>query len=220
MALVPAVALGERERSRRRGRRPPPWIERLLEEGRGRRRRRRRRGQRRREAPEEEVEPAEPVLLEPEAGWLAQEIGYALPAAVRSEGWGPAVAVGDRIAVRARRGYRAAVQEVRPGLFLVGEVPEAAARPEFGILPLLAPAMVAAASRMIPPGGVQIPAPTRASYPPHAAPQAYSHPVPAPYPPPHAVAPVPQVHPGYVLAPAPAVAGFGCDRCGCGRCGG
>ncbi|MCK6529707.1 hypothetical protein L6R50_19850 [Myxococcota bacterium] len=37
--------------------------------------------------------------------------------------WGPSLPVGEHVQVRAKAGYRAAVLELRPGLYLVGEVP-------------------------------------------------------------------------------------------------
>ena len=65
--------------------------------------------------------------------------------------WGPAVRMGQHIRVQAAVGHRAAVVELRPGLFLVAELPEEATRPEFGFLPLLAPMIVRAASQTIGP---------------------------------------------------------------------
>ena len=55
-------------------------------------------------------------------------------------GWGPDVEAGSNLRVRARKGFRAAVVEVKPGLYVVAEVPERAV--EFGFGPLLlAPAL-------------------------------------------------------------------------------
>jgi hypothetical protein len=67
-------------------------------------------------------------------------------AATRPDPWGPAVRMGRHLRVQAEVGHRAAVIELRPGLFLVAEVPEQVARPEFGVVPLLAPLLVKAAS--------------------------------------------------------------------------
>jgi hypothetical protein len=67
-------------------------------------------------------------------------------AAVRPDPWGPAVRMGRHLRVQAEVGYRAAVIELRPGLFLVAEVPERATRPDFGVVPLLAPLILKAAS--------------------------------------------------------------------------
>ncbi len=66
-------------------------------------------------------------------------------------GWGPAVSLGRRLRIQARMGHRAAVIDLRPGLFLVAEIPEAVTRTEFGIAPLLAPLMVRAATQALNP---------------------------------------------------------------------
>jgi hypothetical protein len=63
--------------------------------------------------------------------------------------WGPFVAVGPKVRVQAQRGTRAAVIALRPGLYLVAELPEQVAKSEFGALPLLAPMMVNAARRAL-----------------------------------------------------------------------
>lgn len=55
--------------------------------------------------------------------------------------WSPAIALGPNLKMKARKGFRAAVVEVKPGLFVVAEVPERSV--EFGLGPLLlAPALV------------------------------------------------------------------------------
>ena len=59
--------------------------------------------------------------------------------------WSAAIPMGPRLRLQAHRGHRAAVMELRPGLFLVAEVPEEATRPEMGMAPMLAPMMAAAA---------------------------------------------------------------------------
>jgi len=66
-------------------------------------------------------------------------------------GWGPSVALGRQLRIQARMGHRAAVIDLRPGLFLVAEIPEAVTRTEFGIAPLLAPLMVRAATQALNP---------------------------------------------------------------------
>ena len=68
--------------------------------------------------------------------------------------WSPLVKMGRNFRIQAAEGYRAAVVPLKPGLFLVAELPEHVARSEFGIAPLLAPLVVRAASRAIskPPG--------------------------------------------------------------------
>lgn len=60
-------------------------------------------------------------------------------------GWGPFVKLGEHIRLQAARGHRAAVVELRPGLYLVADVPSKHLEPEFGVLPLLAPLIVTAA---------------------------------------------------------------------------
>jgi hypothetical protein len=59
--------------------------------------------------------------------------------------WGPFVLLGPNVRLQAKIGHRAAVVELRKGLFLVAEVPERTLRPEFGVLPILAPLLVTAA---------------------------------------------------------------------------
>lgn len=80
-------------------------------------------------------------------GALAVPTGLAAPEA----GWGPSVALGRQLRIQARMGHRAAVIDLKPGLFLVAEIPEAVTRTEFGIAPLLAPLMVNAASQALNP---------------------------------------------------------------------
>ena len=63
--------------------------------------------------------------------------------------WSPLVRMGPTFRIQAAQGYRAAVVPLKPGLFLVAELPEHVARSEFGIAPLLAPLVVRAASRAI-----------------------------------------------------------------------
>ncbi len=94
--------------------------------------------QARRRAREREREP----VLEPVSGGV-------LPAP--GDAWGPAVRMGRNLRVQAAVGHRAAVIELKPGLFLVAELPEQATRPEFGFLPFLAPMIVKAASDTITP---------------------------------------------------------------------
>jgi hypothetical protein len=94
------------------------WVEELVDEG---------------EEPLEEDEPLEDE--EATEGIGAQEA------------WGPAVQMGRRLRIQAALGYRAAVIELKPGLFLVAEMPEALTRTEFGLAPLLAPMMMTAARR-------------------------------------------------------------------------
>ena len=64
-------------------------------------------------------------------------------------GWGPNVRMGKHLRIQAASGHRAAVIDLKPGLYLVAELPEAVTRTEFGIAPLLAPLMVKAAKKAI-----------------------------------------------------------------------
>lgn len=63
--------------------------------------------------------------------------------------WSRHVALGQHLRVQAKRGHRAAIVELRPGLWLVAAVPEETLRTEVGVLPVLAPLLVTAASRAI-----------------------------------------------------------------------
>jgi hypothetical protein len=63
--------------------------------------------------------------------------------------WCRQVALGRHLRLQARRGQRAAVVELRPGLWLVAAVAEETLRTEVGVLPVLAPLLVTAASRAI-----------------------------------------------------------------------
>ncbi len=63
--------------------------------------------------------------------------------------WSPPARMGTQLRIQAKAGHRAAVIELKPGLYLVAQVPDSAARPEFGLAPLLAPLMVKAASRVM-----------------------------------------------------------------------
>lgn len=99
--------------------------------------------------PEAELEEEEPPEEEREA---TEGIGaWQLPfrAAPQPEVWGPAVRMGNRLKIQAAQGFRAAVIELKPGLFLVAEMPEAVARSEFGLAPILAPLMTTAARRSL-----------------------------------------------------------------------
>lgn len=70
-------------------------------------------------------------------------------------GWGPNVRMGRHLRIQAAAGHRAAVIDLKPGLYLVAEVPDAVTRTEFGVAPLLAPLMIRAAKKAIdgPPEG-------------------------------------------------------------------
>lgn len=64
-------------------------------------------------------------------------------------GWGPNVRMGRHLRIQAATGHRAAVIDLKPGLYLVAEIPEAVTRTEFGFAPLLAPLMIRAAKKAI-----------------------------------------------------------------------
>lgn len=84
--------------------------------------------------PREGREPGERRGLLPKGAGKRIREGLAPP-------WSPAIALGPNLKMKARKGFRAAVVEVKPGLFVVAEVPERSV--EFGLGPLLlAPALV------------------------------------------------------------------------------
>jgi hypothetical protein len=64
-------------------------------------------------------------------------------------GWGPNVRMGRHLRIQAAAGHRAAVIDLKPGLYLVAEIPDAVTRTEFGVAPLLAPLMIRAAKKAI-----------------------------------------------------------------------
>ena len=61
--------------------------------------------------------------------------------------WSPPARMGSHLRIQASAGYRAAIVELKPGLFVVAEIPAELARSELGFAPLLAPLVVRAASR-------------------------------------------------------------------------
>lgn len=71
------------------------------------------------------------------------------PKPAEAGAWGPSVRLGNKLRIQAAAGHRAAVIDLKPGLFLVAELPEAVTRSEFGIAPVLAPLMVTAARRAL-----------------------------------------------------------------------
>jgi hypothetical protein len=79
---------------------------------------------------------------EPE--WMGAARGAQLPAR-----WSPPAKMGSHMRIQAAQGHRAAVIALRPGLFLVAELPERVARSEFGVAAILAPLVVKAASKAI-----------------------------------------------------------------------
>lgn len=72
-----------------------------------------------------------------------------LKALVKGKGPHTTTKLGQHMAINVRAGYRAAIHEVRPGLFVVAEIPTAAVRQDFGdeigIFPILFAPMIAKA---------------------------------------------------------------------------
>lgn len=86
----------------------------------------------------------------PPATWLEVEIGARLPRRrVPSDAYGKPLRLGEHMVLRVRSGYRAAVQDLGNGQYLVSIVPDAALEPKMGILPLLAPAMIVQAVKKL-----------------------------------------------------------------------
>lgn len=164
---------------------------------------------------------------------LEAEIIEAEPVPAR-RAWSPSVTMGPNLRIQAAQGFRAAVIELKPGLFVVAEVPEHVTRSEFGIVPLLAPLVVRAATKAIttPPEQRMLPKLVQAMQQPPAqaaAPPALPGPVATPAPAQRALIPAAGAGAGHAqLLPAPALgrwvdqddlAGlFGCDACD-GKCG-
>ena len=91
--------------------------------------------------------PPDPVLPRPvEESTAEAELVPLPPEPHRVADWGPLTRMGQHLRVQAQVGYRAAVVELDPGLYLVAEVPEEALRPVFGAMPLLGTLLVQAAS--------------------------------------------------------------------------
>lgn len=63
--------------------------------------------------------------------------------------YGPPAQLGPHLQVQAAKGFRAGAIELRPGLWLVSEIPESALRPEFGAAALLAPLAMSVASQAL-----------------------------------------------------------------------
>jgi len=63
--------------------------------------------------------------------------------------WSKHIQLGPNLRIQAHRGHRAAIVQLRPGLWLVAAVEEEALRTEVGVLPLLAPLLVTAATRAL-----------------------------------------------------------------------
>ena len=80
----------------------------------------------------------------PEPEWMGAARTARLPAR-----WSPPAKLGRNMRLQASQGHRAAVIELKPGLFLVAELPERVARSEFGVAAVLAPLVVKAASKAI-----------------------------------------------------------------------
>jgi hypothetical protein len=63
--------------------------------------------------------------------------------------FGPPAQLGPNLRVQAAKGFRAGAIELRPGLWLVSEIPESALRPEFGAVALLAPLAMTVATQAL-----------------------------------------------------------------------
>lgn len=181
---------------------------------------------------EDLLEDEEPEGEEPEEateGMGAWRPFQRRPAAARPPtgdgAWGPSVRMGRKLRIQAAVGHRAAVIDLKPGLYLVAELPEAVTRTEFGVAPLLAPLMLTAARRAMD-------EPPRERRGPLASlfrrrrqePIRYVQVQPVAQPPASAplALPGPVEEPGAIVVPAPDVgwaddatvaAVYGCDRC-------
>ncbi len=134
--------------------------------------------------------------------------------------WGPSVRLGNRLRIQAASGHRAAVIDLKPGLFLVAELPEAVTKTEFGIAPVLAPLMITAARRAMDDPGRERRGPLAALFRRRREePVRYVQVQAAPAP---LALPGPVAEPAPVVVPAPNVgwaddatvaAAYGCDRC-------
>lgn len=83
--------------------------------------------------------------------WLEEALGQDLPAHhVSGEGYTRPV-VSGQIAVSAKVGMQPVVTEVKPGLYVVGTVPESMIRPEVGFVPLVLPLLSAVVKAVAPP---------------------------------------------------------------------
>ena len=56
--------------------------------------------------------------------------------------------MGPNLRIQAAAGYRAAVIELKPGLYLVAEIPDQVARPAVGLAPYVGPLITRLASRL------------------------------------------------------------------------
>ncbi len=111
-----------------------------------RQRRREREPRRERESRREREPRREPRARQEEA--TLQPIPGSVDPQARAE-WGPLTRLSDNIRIQARRGHRAAVVELQPGMHIVAEVPEEMVRTQVGVLPLLAPLLMLAANRAL-----------------------------------------------------------------------
>jgi hypothetical protein len=100
----------------------------------------------RRPPPERNLEPVR--TPQPREAQL-ERIPGPTPGTAADPDWGPLTRMSDQLRVQARRGHRAAVIELQPGMYIVAEVSEEMVQPRFGVLPLLAPLVVVAANRAL-----------------------------------------------------------------------
>lgn len=78
--------------------------------------------------------------------------------------WSKPAKMGPNLKIQAQEGFRAAVIELKPGLYVVAEIADQATRPEFGLAPLLAPLVIQAATRaLVGPNGMAEQQPPRRS---------------------------------------------------------
>lgn len=136
--------------------------------------------------------------------------------------WGPAVRLGRKLRIQAAVGHRAAVIDLKPGLYLVAELPEAVTRTEFGVAPILAPLMITAARRALeePPRERRGPLAALFRRRRHEEPIRYVQVQPPAQPAPLALPGPVADEPAVVAAPnvgwaddATVAAAYGCDRC-------
>lgn len=102
----------------------------------------------------DEPEALEPEVLEPEEELDPEEVfpeegDEELGRAYRARAFGPLVPLGLHLRVQAEAGHRAAIIALRPGLFLVAEIPEETTRTQIGLAPVLAPLLLRSASKAL-----------------------------------------------------------------------
>jgi len=66
-----------------------------------------------------------------------------------AEPYGPLTQISPHLQLQAAVGYRAGVMQLKDGMYLVTEIPEAALEPEFGVVALLAPLAMSMATKAL-----------------------------------------------------------------------